>query len=49
MLVNSTKGVCDLGNSANMVTIVRQRDEMGPHGPHQLLTLEQTNKQKLFS
>ena len=26
-----------------MVTIVRQRDKSGPHGPHQLLPLEQTN------
>ena len=30
------------GNSANAVTIVRQR-ERGPHIPHQILTLEQTN------
>ena len=32
-----------LGNSANAVTIIRQREESEPHGPHQLLTLEQTN------
>ena len=32
-----------LGNSSNTVTTVRQKDESGPHGPHRLPTLEQTN------
>ena len=30
MLNYSTEGACDLGNSANTVTIIRKRDESGP-------------------
>ena len=34
-----------LGNSANMATTIRQKDESESQGSHRLPTLEQTNKQ----
>ena len=48
MLIKSTEGARDLGNSANMITIIRQRDEIGPNGQTSTpnpRTNKQTNKE----
>ena len=37
-----------LGNSANRVTIVKQREQSESRGLRQILTLEQTNNYKLL-